>query len=78
MIKLADGPLPVNDIHDHGCYVQAREFTFGSNYYRFDSRNVRTNVQFMNIDRSPVSSVFGFYVGGQKGNTVSAATSFFF
>jgi hypothetical protein len=103
----ADGPLPVDDIHDHGYYVQAafypikkkvelygvtsrvfgdkdagfsnsREFTFGGNYYWFDSRNVRTNVQFMNIDRSPVSSVFGFYVGGQKGNTVSVATSFYF
>jgi hypothetical protein len=32
----------------------------------------------MNVDRSPVSSVFGFYVGGQKGNTISVATSFFF
>ena len=32
----------------------------------------------MNIDRSPVSSVFWFYVGGQKGNTVSVATSFYF
>jgi len=27
------------------------------NYYWFNSRNVRTNVQIMNIDRSPVSSV---------------------
>jgi hypothetical protein len=103
----ADGPLPVDRIHDHGFYVQAafypvkkklevygvtsrifgdkdagfsnsREFIVGSNYYWFDSRNVRTNLQVMNIDRSPVSSVFGFYVGGQQGNTVSAATSFYF
>jgi len=36
------------------------------NYYWFNSRNVRTNVQIMNIDRSPVSSVFGFYVGGRR------------
>ena len=50
----------------------------GGNYYWFDSRNVRSNVQVMNIDRSPVGSVFGFYVGGQKGTTVSAATSFYF
>jgi hypothetical protein len=54
------------------------EITFGSNYYWFNSRNVRTNLQIMNIDRSPVGSVFGFYVGGQKGWTVSAATSFYF
>ena len=103
----ADGPIPVNVIHDHGFYVQAafypvkkrvevygatsqifgdkdagfsnsHEFILGGNYYWFDSRNVRTNVQYMNVDRSPVGSVFGFYVGGQKGNTVSVATSFFF
>lgn len=103
----ADGPLPVDRIHDHGFYVQAAfypikqklelyavtsrifgdkdagfgnggEFVAGSNYYWFDNRNVRTNVQLMHIDRSPVSSVFGFYVGGQKGTTVSVATSFYF
>jgi hypothetical protein len=59
-------------------FSNSREFTFGGNYYWFDSRNVRTNVQFMDVDRSPVSSVFGFYVGGQKGHTVSVATSFYF
>jgi hypothetical protein len=103
----ADGPLPVDRIHDHGFYVQAaffpikqklelygvtsrifgdadagfdssREFTAGANYYWYDSRNLRTNIQLMNIDRSPVGSVFGFYVGGQKGTTVSVATSFYF
>jgi hypothetical protein len=103
----ADGPLPVDRIHDHGFYVQAafypikrklevygvtsrifgdkdagfgnsREFIAGSNYYWFDSRNIRTNFQWINVDRSPVSSVFGFYVGGQKGNTISLATSFYF
>jgi hypothetical protein len=61
-----------------GGFSNSSEYTFGSNYYWFDSRNIRTNVQFMNINRSPVSSVFGFYVGGQKGNTVSVATSFYF
>jgi hypothetical protein len=30
------------------------------------------------VDRSPVSSLFGFYVGGQKGTTVSSAFSFVF
>lgn len=103
----ADGPLPVDRIHDHGFYVQAAffpirkklelygatsrifgdadagfgtasEFLVGSNYYWFDSRNVRTNVQVMHVDRSPVGSVFGFYVGGQKGPTISVATSFYF
>jgi hypothetical protein len=59
-------------------FSNSSEYTVGGNYYWFDSRNVRTNFQFMNINRSPVSSVFGFYVGGQKGNTVSVATSFYF
>lgn len=55
-------------------FGKGREFTGGANYYWFDSRNV----QFMNVDRSPVSTVFGFYIGGQNGRTVSVATSFYF
>jgi hypothetical protein len=103
----ADGPLPIDRLHDHGFYVQAaffpvkkkleiygatsrvhgdrsagfgnsREWIVGGNYYWFDTRNIRSNVQLINVDRSPVGSVFGFYVGGQKGNTVSVATSFYF
>jgi hypothetical protein len=30
------------------------------------------------VNRSPVSSTFGYYVGGQKGTTVSTAFSVFF
>jgi hypothetical protein len=45
---------------------------------RFDSRYVRLNVQVIEVDRSPASSLFGFYVGGQKGTTVSSAFSFVF
>jgi hypothetical protein len=103
----ADGPLPVDRIHDQGFYVQAaffpikkklelygvtsqifgdrdagfrdsHEFIIGGNYYWLDSRNVRTNFQYIDVERSPVSSVFGFYVGGQSGHTISVATSFFF
>jgi hypothetical protein len=103
----ADGPLPVDNLHDQGFYVQAafypvkkklevygvtswiygdkragfrnsHEYIIGGNYYWFDSRNVRTNMQFIDVDHSPVSSVFGFYVGGQTGHTISVATSFFF
>ncbi len=32
----------------------------------------------INVNRSPVSSSFGYYVGGQDGTTVSAAFSVFF
>ncbi len=59
-------------------FSNSRELIFGGNYYWFDTRNVRTNIQLMHVDRSPVGSVFGFYVGGQKGPTVSVATSFYF
>lgn len=59
-------------------FTSSRELVAGGNYYWFDSRNVRTNVQVMKVDGSPVSSVFGFYVGGQRGHTVSVATSFYF
>ena len=59
-------------------HVPSDGAVFGGNYYWFDSRNVRTNFQVINVDHSPVSSVFGFYVGGQDGTTVSVATSFYF
>ena len=32
----------------------------------------------IDVNRSPVSSTFGYYVGGQDGTTVSAAFSVFF
>jgi hypothetical protein len=56
----------------------SHEYIQGLNYYPFDSRYVRLNVQVLEVDRSPVSSLFGFYVGGQKGTTVSSALSFVF
>ena len=103
----ADGPLPVNQIHDWGLYIQAAffpikqklelyavtsqifadksagfsnssEYIVGANYYPWDSRNYRINAQVIDVNRSPVSSTFGYYVGGQKGTTVSAAFSVFF
>ncbi len=104
---MADGPLPVTQIHDLGFYVQAaffpipkklelyaatsqvygdkaagfsnsNEYLAGANYYPFDSRNYRVNLQVIDVNRSPVSSTFGYYVGGQKGTTVSMAASVFF
>jgi hypothetical protein len=104
---LADGPLPVGQIHDWGFYVQAafypipkklelyavtsqifgdkdagfdnsNEYLVGANYYPWDSRNYRINAQVIDVNRSPVSSTFGYYVGGQKGTTVSLAVSVFF
>ena len=48
------------------------------NYYPADTRNHRFNVQALRVNGSPVSSTFGYYVGGQTGTTVSAALSVFF
>ena len=62
---------------DAGC-TTSRELIAGGNYYWYDSRNLRTNVQLMRLDRSAAGSVFGFYAGGQTGHTVSVATSFYF
>ena len=41
-------------------------------------RDVRVNAQLIRVDRSPVSSSFGYYVGGQKGVTASLAASILF
>jgi hypothetical protein len=46
--------------------------------YPFNSRNVRLNLQVIEVQSSPVDSLFGFYVGGQRGTTVSGAFSFLF
>jgi hypothetical protein len=57
----------------------SHEYIQGLNYYPANqTRNIRFNTQVIEIDRSPQSSLFGFYVGGQKGTTVSSAFSFFF
>jgi len=59
-------------------FATSHEYIQGMNFFPFDTRNHRVNVQVIEVDRSPASSLFGFYVGGQKGTTVSAAMSVFF
>ena len=54
------------------------EYILGMNWYPFDTRNHRMNLQYIDVTRSPVSSTFGYYVGGQEGATYSAAFSIFF
>ena len=54
------------------------EYGGGFNFYPADTRNHRFNVQALRVNGSPVSSTFGYYVGGQTGTTVSAALSVFF
>ena len=43
----------------------------GSNYYPWNTRNLRLNVQLINVSHSPVSSTFGFYIGQITGQVVS-------
>jgi hypothetical protein len=48
-------------------YGRPKEFIVGSNYYPWNTRNIRLNTQLINVGHSPVSSTFGFYVGQLTG-----------
>src|SRR5215469_1674366 len=50
-----------------GQYGDSKEFIGGTNYYPWNTRNIRLNVQLINVDRSPVNSTFGFYIGQLTG-----------
>jgi len=63
---------------DNAGFADSRDVLVGLNYYPADSRNQRLNLQVIDVTRSPVSSTFGYYTGGQDGTTVSAAFSIFF
>ncbi|HEX5069955.1 MAG TPA: DUF3011 domain-containing protein [Vicinamibacterales bacterium] len=59
-------------------FSNASEYIAGGNWYPFDTRNHRLNLQYQKVNHSPVSSTFGYYVGGQTGHTFSTAFSVFF
>ena len=59
-------------------FGNSNEVLGGLNYYVTDSRNHRLNAQLIHVNRSPVSSAFGYYVGGQTGNTFAIGFSVFF
>jgi hypothetical protein len=59
-------------------FDNSSEYILGMNFYPANVRNHRFNLQVIDVNRSPVSSTFGYYVGGQSGTTVSAAFSVFF
>lgn len=56
-------------------YRTSYDFIQGLNFFLFDTRNSRINLHVIEVYRAPTSSVFGYYVGGQKGVTVSAGWS---
>jgi DNA-binding protein H-NS len=59
-------------------FGNSSEYVLGMNYYPFQTRNHRLNLQLMDVNKSPVSSTFGYYVGGQDGWTLATSFSVFF
>jgi hypothetical protein len=59
-------------------FGNSSEYLGGLNFYPTNSRNHRLNAQVIDVNRSPVSSTFGYYTGGQTGTTFAAAFSVFF
>ena len=48
-------------------YGKPKEFIVGGNYYPWNTRNIRLNLQLINVGHSPVNSTFGFYLGQLTG-----------
>jgi hypothetical protein len=59
-------------------FRNSNEYLAGMNVYLAHSRNYRINAQVIEVNRSPVSSTFGYYVGGERGPILSTALSIFF
>ncbi|HEY5920492.1 MAG TPA: hypothetical protein VIV11_02425 [Kofleriaceae bacterium] len=56
-------------------FENSHEYAGGANWFPANTRDLRVNAQLIRIDRSPVSSSFGYYIGGQKGMTATLAAS---
>jgi hypothetical protein len=63
---------------DEAGFGDSSEYGLGMNWYPFPTRNHRLNLQLIDVNRSPVSSVFGYYTGGQDGWTLASSFSVFF
>jgi hypothetical protein len=61
-----------------GQYGNSKEFIVGTNYYPWNTRNIRLNTQLINADHSPVNSTFGFYIGHQTGPIFSIGMTAFY
>ncbi len=59
-------------------FRDSSDYILGANWYPFNTRNHRLNLQYIDVTRSPVSSTFGYYTGGQDGSTWSLGASIFF
>lgn len=72
------GALSIVDGDGSAGYSNSSDVLLGVNRYMYDNRNMRLNAQINFVDRSSASSNFGYYIGGQKGTTVSAGWSIVF
>jgi len=63
---------------DDAGFGDSSEYGVGMNFYPYPTRNHRLNVQLLDVNKSPVSSSFGYYIGGQDGWTLASSFSIFF
>ena len=63
---------------DDAGFDNSSEYGVGMNWYPYATRNHRLNVQLLDVNKSPVSSTFGYYTGGQDGWTLASSFSIFF
>ncbi len=59
-------------------FDDSSEYGVGMNWYPFDTRSHRLNLQVLDVNHSPVSSAFGYYTGGQDGIDYASSFSIFF
>jgi hypothetical protein len=59
-------------------YGDSSEYGVGMNWYPYPTRNHRLNIQFLDVNKSPVSSTFGYYTGGLDGWSLASSFSVFF
>jgi hypothetical protein len=83
-VQLADMVVPkrfelyAGTSYIFGSYGHPKEFLGGSNYYPWNTRNIRINTQLIYAFHSPVSSTFGFYMGGLTGPIFSVGMTAFY
>jgi hypothetical protein len=63
---------------DDAGFSDSSEYGVGMNWYPYPTRNHRLNLQLLDVNKSPVSSTFGYYTGGQDGWTLASSFSIFF
>jgi hypothetical protein len=59
-------------------YSTSYDIVAGANLYPFKVRNHRIDLQAIAVNGSPASSTFGYYVGGQRGVTLTVDVSLMF